>query len=139
MSQRKQVLIILTIGIILFSIGYLFETDYAVQHNICNDCYHLSLTWTPPLALGGLVLIILSFPFLFVRESIFNSWKYFAKIGIPIGIVLLILAPSYSIGGFMSFGPDFDKRFTSWLVSILFLLISLIIIIRGHFRNRQRV
>jgi len=72
-------------------------------------------------------LILVSVMLLFVKATTYESWKRFALWMIPITIFIISIAPASSPGGWIS-GPDFDKGTVSWLFSILFLVISLIII-----------
>ena len=67
----------------------------------------------------------------FIPEPVFHAWKKFALVSIPISMVITILSPSQREGSI--FGPSFfssDKESTIWMMASLFVLISLILIIR---------
>ena len=80
-----------------------------------------------------IVLILL----LFFRESVFQSWKKFALIYIPISIILVFLAPEYADSGFGGVRYALDKERATWLLGGIFLITSIFIIIRKHFKTKE--
>ena len=80
---------------------------------------------------------MVSVTLLFVRDYTYLSWRRFARWAIPIGAIILFLVPADSPGGWIS-GPDLTKETASWGVSIAFLLISLIIIVRKSLQKKNK-
>ena len=74
-----------------------------------------------------LSLILLAVP------KTFNSWLRFAKYYLPIAAALIILSP---VSDGSIFG--FDKEFMTWLLSGIFLVVSLILIIYKQIRLRAQ-
>jgi hypothetical protein len=72
----------------------------------------------------------------FMREEVFRAWARFAVPAVLVSIVLAYLTPT-DVGG--GFGPQlsFGKGDTALIMSILFVLISIIIIIAvSSFRQK---
>lgn len=82
-------------------------------------------------------LFLVSILLLFFSETIFNSWKKFAQIYIPISIILVLLAPNFVNTGMGVVGYGFDKETTTWWLSGIFFVVSLIIIIRQSLKLRS--
>ena len=89
-----------------------------------------------PIFIFSASLLLASLILLFVRESVYKSWRRFAYWAVPIGVIILWLAPTSTPGGIGISFLDFTKQTASWLVSGAFLLISLFIIIRKSLRSR---
>ena len=72
-----------------------------------------------------------SIPLIFTSPVVFSSWFRFAKYYLPIAALLVIVSPSIdrSILGF-------DREFMTWLLSGIFLVVSLILIIYKQIRVR---
>lgn len=83
-----------------------------------------------PIFLFSVAILIISIILQFTRESTYLAWRRFAIWAVPIGAVILWLVPASSGGGLGISGPDLTKETASWLISILFLLVSLFIIIK---------
>jgi len=132
MNYRKQILILLIIAVILWSISYYIAMSCLKNDFACN--YEALIT---PFFLGMPALFLVSFILLFTRKSIYFSWRKFARWAIPIGAIILFLVPADSPGGWIS-GPDLTKETASWGVSIAFLLISLIIIVRKSLQKKNK-
>lgn len=91
--------------------------------------------------LANLIIIFIIFIPLFLlslitykmRNEIFRAWLKFAYVWIPLTLVLTILAPEYD----QSLLP-ITKGVVSFLMSVLFLIISFLIILIKYFSLRQK-
>ncbi len=81
-----------------------------------------------------IVLVVL----LFFSEQIFQSWKKFAQIFIPISIILVILAPEHANKGFDGIGYGLDKEQTTWWLSGIFLVMSLVVIVYNNLKLKKQ-
>jgi hypothetical protein len=129
---KKYTLIISFIGAVLF-LALFFNSDALYKY--CykeGHCIYLfknvfnSESFIFPLFISLLILLF-SVATYFLREEIFTSWFRFARVWVPLSIILVIITPGGSGGGFM---PSLiDKELTAFLMAGLFLIISTLIII----------
>ena len=127
MNYKKLLLIIFTSSLLVSSFSL-----FACQ----NDCIGLvnyldrDILWgiLASLLILALPLMLISLILYFCSETVFKSWFKFAKIYIPIAIIIALIT-SFDSGG-SNWGPSGpDGIAITWLTSILFLIISLVIII----------
>ena len=85
--------------------------------------------------LFSLVLIVILAVLLSLQEKVSVAWFKFALVYIPVAVVLIAVMPENS--GLMGFYAS-DKEDYAWLLSILFLIVSLILIIRAHRRLKRQ-
>ncbi len=127
MNYRKQILLILVLAGVILGVGWYFITSCSYNDSVCisnNDALG------GPLVFFSTALLLSSIFLLFFSESSYKSWKKFATWAIPVGAVILYLAPASSPGTLgIGFG-SFTKETASWLVSGVFLFISLVIIVK---------
>lgn len=97
----------------------------------CIEMFSESLA--QPLFLGSMSLVVTSFILLFLKPEIFKTWSKFAIFAIPILAVFIITTPVQCSA---ALGMCLDKELASWFSSILFLIISLIIIIYKSIKLR---
>ncbi len=117
--------------------GTFLLTDWIGTYKLCGKY----ATGNCPFLLHN--IFILFFPFLFVfilslitykmRDEIFRVWLKFAYIWIPLTLILTILAPEYD----PSLLPV-TKGVVSFFMSILFLIISLLIILIKYLSLRKK-
>jgi len=128
MSHKQRISTLLAVAVAVFSATIYF------------DKYHYD-TFGDFLQLPGLLSII-SFILLlilyFLPAPVSNPWKKFSLVYIPIAVILTIVTPDSS-GGYFDFGGGgigggADRESTAWFLSVLFLIVSLILIIRAHSR-----
>jgi len=158
MSYKKQILIIIVFSVLTVLLGFSANTDIPLRLNLCHEatpgwiddnrkvhlsdvpedyCGRFASNFVPSLILSGLSIFLVSVTLLFVRDYTYLSWRRFARWAIPIGAIILFLVPADSPGGWIS-GPDLTKETASWGVSIAFLLISLIIIVRKSLQKKNK-
>lgn len=160
MSYRISLLIVLTFSVLMVLGGLFSMSDYPNLKGFCNEatpsyvnesgrvnlsevpdnwCSDFSANYGAPLFLGGIGLGLCSLILLFAREETFKSWRKFAYWAVPISVILLWIAPTTSPGGFGISYFNYTKESASWLVSGAFLLISLYIIVRAHFKRPRSI
>jgi hypothetical protein len=133
----------LIIAITSLTIGYIFI--HPLQFGICKDIYSFggavrcSDKFLPSagdfLVQISIVVLLLVGVLYFLREEIFRAWIRFARWWVPLSLVLILAAPtsshSWAIGGF-------DREGVTWLMDGLFLIISLILIIKKSVQLRGK-
>lgn len=128
MSYRKKIGLSVALIIIMVIIGYLLTE--IVRLDFFDS---LDESIGIPVFLFSVALLVVYFLFLFMREEIFNYWKRFAKIFLPIAIILIIITPT-QYGGFVGV----DKELATWFLAVAFLIISLGIIIWKSIQLRKK-
>ncbi len=157
MSQRKEITILAVVSVVLISLAFFTNSEYPLEFGLCksvipgqsysdgrvslssipdNYCGDLQDSIVFPFLVSGIVVFVVSFFLLFVREQVYLSWRKFAIWAVPIGALILIVAPTDRGGGFPS-GLDITKETASWGVAILFLVISLVIIVQKTIKLRN--
>ena len=92
------------------------------------------VTLTSLLFVASPLVLILAF----LRQEVFSIWFKFARIYLPIALVLVAITPSSSGGSiFIGFGEP-DKESVAWLLGAIFVIIGLILIIRAHRRLKRQ-
>lgn len=69
------------------------------------------------------------------RNIVYQAWKKFALIYLPLSAILIALVPVSCGGNFISFFC-FNKENASWLTALSFLLITIILIITQKLRAK---
>lgn len=131
MNMKKIVLIISFIFSLFLFIISIKGTYYYCGgvYGICVEMFHLfSLVFFPILS-----LFLFSLVTYFMREEIFQVWWKFARVWIPLSMIAIILAPSYA----SDFMFPVDKGRVAFFASSLFLLTSLILIIRTKWKLQK--
>ncbi len=128
MSYRKKILILLGLEILIFIIG--FGIVYPEIMGFCklndDNCIFKFPVFSigESLLIGSPFLIAVSILLIFLKKEFYYFWKKFAKIFLPIAIILIIITPT-QYGGFVGI----NKEMIVWFLSILFLITSIGIII----------
>ncbi|EKE20492.1 MAG: hypothetical protein ACD_7C00551G0001 [uncultured bacterium] len=128
MSYGKKISLSIGLMIIMVIIGYLLTEIVRLDF---FDSVDESIGI--PVFLFSIVLFFIFFIFLFIKEEIFNIWKKFAKIFLPIAIILIIITPT-QYGGFVGI----DKELATWWLAGLFLVSSVGIIIWKSIELRKK-
>lgn len=116
----------------LVSAVFISGTSWVLTSGWDGSHLDLSEAISQPLGLFSLFIGFLSIIFLLLREEIFRAWIKFARIYLPISILIILWAPS-SDGSLF----PIDKEVMSWLTSVLFLFISLVIIATKSWKLRK--
>jgi len=88
-------------------------------------------------------IILLFFPILplfffslvtyFMRDEVFQSWWRFARVWVPVSMIAILLAPAYASDWMF----PVDKGRIAFFTSLLFMIISLILIIRTKWKLQK--
>jgi len=129
MKYRKKIGIILLLAFVLFLIGIALDKSHII--GLCDkralSCRQSLDSIGKPLEVFFFYSIFPFFALLFVKKAVYESWKKFATYFLPIAAVWVLLAPESSGGPFKI--PLDSRPQVIFFLSILFLIISLLIII----------
>ena len=72
----------------------------------------------------------------FMREEVYKAWIKFALWALGISMVLIAITPDMPASGF---GPQisFGKSDVALLTSALFVIVSIVLIVRAHLKTRK--
>ena len=138
--MKKALLFVSLLGVISALI-----LRYSVDLGICSGQDYRCVTSTDTMEWIAYffipVFVFSSFSY-FMPESVFSAWWKFARISVPAIFLLIILIsqgilhsdPSGSLGGGAIFNQIFDF-YASLALYLVFVLGSVIQIIRGYFRK----
>lgn len=124
--KRRGIFRLLYLSIILFIIGAILTSPQIFP--FCQPdywyCFDPFDEWIgQPFVMFGIALFLISIIFLILPNG-FRAWKRFSLFYLPIVAVLIIFSPAQGGGLY-----GFDKEIMTWVFSILFLFISIIIAI----------
>ena len=95
----------------------------------CVEILHLfSLVFFPVLPLFFFFLVTY-----FMRDEVFQSWWRFARVWVPVSMIAILLAPTYASDWMF----PVDKGRIAFFTSLLFMIISLILIIRTKWKLQK--
>ncbi len=131
----------LGIALTSFAIGWIIS--HPLEFGICESVYtfgegtfclddsikHIG----EPLLAMSLCILPVALVLLIVDSRAFKSWERFARWWLLIATLIIIATPAQS-NSFMDFYFIGKERMT-WLMGGLFLIISLLVIARAHFRK----
>lgn len=83
-------------------------------------------------------IFVFSIILIFFRDEVFRSWFRFTKYFIPIALVLILISPNSSGGFLVGFGGP-DKEETTYWMTLIFSLVSIILITVKYFRRKRTV
>jgi len=129
MNHRKILGILLGLSLLGLGAGLAFfpgNYSFCRTFQSCSDSDFLILNVGHPLVVGLIPFIFILFLLFFFSKNIFNTWKKFAIVLIPISIILITITPVYCDA---PLNLCFNKILTTRFTSIGFAIISLIIII----------
>ena len=143
MTRNKSATKLLVGSAIAFIVGWaLTSVEFIISLGLClsqtdTSCVSRIIEGVgQPIFMGSITVIILAIILLFSRQEAFTSWKKFAIWAIPLGAILIALTP-VSDGGAGGIGiPNIDREIVTWIVSLAFLLISIVIILHKSFNGR---
>ncbi|MBM2817858.1 MAG: hypothetical protein HW401_448 [Parcubacteria group bacterium] len=132
MSHRKILGILLGLSILGLITGLTFL--YPEKIGLCapddRQCiYPRAFSVGEPLTFGLIPFIPLLILLLFFPKEVFNTWKKFALVIIPISAIIIIATP-VDCKNILCL----NKEPMAWILSIIFALISLIIVIYKSLR-----
>jgi hypothetical protein len=131
MITKKQTLLVSIIGVVVFTIISTLSEHYGCKEDLfffCRDAYSWFVYILHYIPVSILAVSLLTYK---MKDSIYYAWLKFAYVWVPLTIILTILAPEYD----SSFVP-LTKGAVSFLMSLAFLIISLILIIVKYIRTK---
>ena len=121
-------------AILLLLWDHIGNVHLCTSNGVVNyDCLSF-LSQTEIVLLPILPLAILSVITYFLREEIFKTWFFFAKIWVPLSIFLTLITPETTGSSFI---PFYGRPHLALSMSVLFLVISLILIIWKYSATRR--
>lgn len=126
MNYKKLIQSLLSISVIGLLVGVVLGMSGKIGICSANDwkCIDKVGVIAEPLFVISIPFIVILFLLFFLPEKFFRAWQRFATVYLPLGILLIIFAPSLSRDPLF----NFDKEYVTWATSILFFIISLAII-----------
>lgn len=115
-------------------------TFYPYKYGLCKDSLDncavsvLRKSFSEPLFIFAVALFLISLFLFFVSNNIFIKWLKFAVVWIILSLFFILITPVYP-GGFM----DPNREQVSIWMSGLFLIISLILIIIWHIKEKKNL
>lgn len=132
-------ILILLFGLVLLGYGYLAvnneELGLCKMENGKQICFIHYNDFIDPLIFAAVFLIVVSFCLFFIPDSIFKKWLRFAIAWLVVEVIFVAISPTYT-GGWMNFGPT--KELVSIWMGVLFVIISLVLIIRQSVKERKK-
>ncbi len=134
MLSPKKVIIFSILGFLLGSfLTNIYELGFCTT-GFCRDFVEDVIGIF--ISFFSIAIFPISIIFIFLRKEIFSSWLKFAKIYIPVSMLLTILSGEGTGGG--GIGLDFDYEITVWFTAGLFFVVSLIFITYKSFKLRGK-
>ena len=141
MGYKKQIMVAGIIAVstatIMLGLAFYWET-LCLENNIFKGCYQFGNNVMNPILLLSAGITVSLFLLYFLKEGVYKAWRKFAVIYLPIAIFLIAISPTHS-SNFLG-GPSvgYDREGTTIALSIIFLLISLILIIYKSIKLRKK-
>lgn len=139
MNTRKINFLFLIVSLMGFGVGYILTNS--IQFKICTatkiitdaGCINFYERIGDPFFYGMSALALI-FLILLIFPNTFSTWKKFAIWFIPLATLLFIFYPDPGSGDFFSPYPEQVFQF----VSVLYVVISVIVVVLRIIRNRLR-
>ena len=134
---KKYLTFFLFFSFLLILLGYTFLHSY--QFGVCASylsiCAFRFELIGEPMFYGGIALSIVFFVLLFTHEYAFSAWKKFAIWYVPIAALIMISFSKLSEG---SFFPEPDPSTISYYLSVVYVVVSVLIIAVQFFRRGRK-
>ena len=139
-DRDRQLPLIISVILLIMGIGIVFPDKIGICNAENWDCilkfpiFELGR----PLIIGSFFLVFISIVTLFLRQEVFKTWSKFAMVAIPLGAILIALTPVQSSSGAIAgLGIGEDRESVTWIASIVFLVISLLIVAIKSYKLRK--
>lgn len=131
-SYKRNIIIIMSLSISSLIISIILGFSEKIGICMVNErtCLNTVDLFIEPMFLISISIILILSILFFISENFYHSWKRFALIFLPLGIISILLAPSLSRDPLF----NFDKQFFTLATSGLFFIISLLIIFYQWFK-----
>lgn len=131
MCTKKNVLVISFVGFLLF-IVFLFAKELGLCALINSSCTNTFDPIAENLSVF-IPLLALSIITYFMREEVYRTWLRFAQWWIPLSMLAIFIAPEYATDWMLRI----EKGSVAFFSSVLFIIISLILIAWKYFATRR--
>lgn len=131
MINKKVVFLIGLIGSILFLIMSFLSQKFGCKEDVlffCGDSYSSIVNIIHFLPISILILSLITYK---MREEVFRAWLKFTYVWVPLTILFTFLAPEYNASLVAT-----TKSLVSFSMSVVFLLVSLVIIFVKYQRTK---
>jgi len=132
-NYKLKIMIFILIIIILLITAVIFICSPDSEH-VCTKDYQ-GLSSISIFLLGSIFFSTL--PLLFLKETIYNIWKSFAVVAFSLLLLLVFITPQSS-GGLFGHTSLFIREEIALYGSILFLILSYIIIVVQAWKTRKK-
>ena len=127
MKIEKRVILGVVILLVLLGLLIVYPDAFGLCQKADTSCIFKYPVFSlgEPLMIGMGSMFILIGIIQFVQENTYRDWRKFAMWAIPLGAILIALSPVQGSGVIGI--PSFDREIVTWIVSVVFLVVSLII------------
>ena len=132
MGDKKNVLIVSAVYI-LFLVAALLSGEKCFHNQWCYGHLNSLINLGAILFLPLLPLFLFSLITYKMRDEVFRVWWHLARWWIPISMLLVLTMPEDN-GAFM----NINKGFTAVVMSILFAILSTVIVITAFVASRKK-
>ena len=133
MKIKILIFILFILSLVGFGVGYFFSEMYICGYT--SSCYHFINDIAHPFLYGMGALSFVFFVLLFVPKA-FATWLKFAIWFVPLTVILFITWYKLPPNTGLALGPSLET-FVEWM-SILYIIVSLLLINRTWFIDRER-
>ena len=129
--MKKKLLVLSILGVLLFGVFLTISFKGLCSFSyICDRAHDDSMVYVFFLFIPLFIFSLITYK---MREGIFESWWKFARIWIPLSMLAVIISPSY--GNWMI---PIEKGTVAFALSVLFVIISLVLIIWQSVKERRK-
>lgn len=132
MINKKTVLFLSVLGSLCYAIMHVLVSVSGCVNSLffCND----SNLWLIDVLRLFPMLLIISLVLYKLHENIYKTWLKFTYIWLPLSVILIWMSPEYD----RTMIP-MDRGRVSFIMSVLFLVISIVIIIYKSVSNKNKI
>lgn len=124
--KKNMFLFMVSISLFLLSFVIIYPEKFGLCETLDRECiYPNAFNIGEPLLITAPILAFISFILFFTKPEVFKAWSKFAIFAIPLLVIFIISTPVQCSA---ALGMCLDKELASWASSIVFLILSLIVI-----------
>jgi len=130
--MKKKLLVLSILGVLLFDVFLTISFKGLCSFSyICDRAHDDSMVYVFFLFIPLFIFSLITYK---MREGIFESWWKFARIWIPLSMLAILVAPSYTHNWIF----PITKGTVAVTLSVLFVIISLVLIIWQSVKERRK-
>lgn len=127
---KRTMLVAGGIGLLVLGLLASLQSLFA---DYCSDSCWNAVNTVAPFFFSFIPLFFLSLSTYRMRDEVFRAWSRFVLLWIPLSTVLLYLSPRDA-----DMFTDFSRQSNAWRLTILFALISVLIVTYTWWANRKQ-